>query len=128
MNLCLTVKVKERGGGIYWRVEKSLCFTLLTTTDRHETVRETQDFISKLKIPDGPSEGNLRSLTDECRRLAQAILEKLQSIKPATPQSKFGAIWSALRSERAQNELEKLEGRLGRCRDELSRQLGVMTR
>ena len=93
-------------------------------------VRETRDFIIKLDIPKGPWEEDrrLRLLADECQSLAQAILDKLQIIKPAASRSKVSAFWSALKSDGARNGLDLLEDRLDRCRNQLAWQLNLITR
>ena len=95
-------------------------------------VSQMRNLISQLSTTDSSQQSEdekaLRRLANECKILADQILDLLQKIKAKDPDSTLQAVWAALKGQKYKREMSELEGRLESCRNHLEFQLNFLTR
>ncbi|EXJ68983.1 uncharacterized protein A1O5_07918 [Cladophialophora psammophila CBS 110553] len=105
------------------------------TTERNRSlelvVSEMINLTSKLSSThysqQSEDEKALGRVANECKILADQVLDLLQKIKAKDPGSTLQALWAALKNQKYKRQRLELEGRLESCRNNLEFQLNFLT-
>lgn len=73
-------------------------------------------------------EQSLTKLAAECRELCADLLPALEALRAKKPSSRRSALWAALRETTGRKNLDELQRRIDRCRQQLSVELAALTR
>jgi len=81
------------------------------------------------KLTQQPSgHGGLDEIASDCTSLSEQLLGELSKIKPKDSRSKWQSFKAVVRSERKKQDISDLEGKLERCRSQLTLQLTDLMR
>ncbi|KAH0836976.1 P-loop containing nucleoside triphosphate hydrolase [Fonsecaea pedrosoi] len=104
-------------------------------TERNRSVEvvvsDLRNLVLKLREPhhsqQSEDEKALGRVADECKILANQILDLLQKIKAENPKSTLHVVWAVLKNQKYKRQKLELEERLESCRNHLEFQLNYLT-
>ncbi|OAG43868.1 hypothetical protein AYO21_01720 [Fonsecaea monophora] len=104
-------------------------------TERNRSVEvvvsDLRNLVLKLSEPhhsrESEDEKALGRVADECKILANQILDLLQKIKAKNPKSTLHVVWAVLKNQKYKRQKLELEERLESCRNHLEFQLNYLT-
>ncbi|KIW91785.1 uncharacterized protein Z519_07755 [Cladophialophora bantiana CBS 173.52] len=93
-----------------------------------EKINLSSKLSSTLYSQQSKDEKALGRVANECKILADQILDPLQKLKAKDPGSTLPAVWAALKNQKYKRQRLELEGRLESCRNNLEFQLSFLAR
>ncbi|KIW81158.1 hypothetical protein Z517_04181 [Fonsecaea pedrosoi CBS 271.37] len=115
--------VREVKGSISGATERNRSVEVVVSDLRNLVLKLSETHHSR----QSEDEKALGRVADECKILANQILDLLQKIKAKNPKSTLHVVWAVLKNQKYKRQKLELEERLESCRNHLEFQLNYLT-